>query len=104
VLHLLGTVAARHLADIAHDVLGADGLASAGLAADDHALALGVDEHVAVHEVGEGVDVGRVLDLGGACVHLDFLVGEVAELFVGVDGDEDGSDVGVDVVVEEALL
>ncbi len=53
--------AARHLGDVAHDVLGADSLAGAALTADDDALVLRLDQHVAVHVVGQRVNVRRVL-------------------------------------------
>ena len=55
------------LREVVHDELGRHRLAGARLAADDDALVLVVNLHVAVHGVGEGVHVGRVL-VGRLCL------------------------------------
>ena len=51
----------QNLREVVHDELGGHRLAGARLPADDDALVLVVNLHVAVHVVREGVDVGRVL-------------------------------------------
>ena len=50
-----------YLSDVRHDQLGAHRFACARFAADDHALLLDIDQHVAEHVLGNGEDVWRVV-------------------------------------------
>eukprot|EP00051_Salpingoeca_urceolata_P021426 m.336288 g.336288 ORF g.336288 m.336288 type:complete len:561 (-) comp19795_c1_seq2:119-1801(-) len=95
--------ASRHLGNVLHDKLCRHGLSCPALPTDNHTLVLRINEHVPVSVVCQRVHVRGVLVHSGAGVLVNLFVGKVRHAFEGVDGNEHGSNVGVDEVVHVPL-
>jgi hypothetical protein len=100
---LSSSTGALYLSDVRHDQLGAHRFASARFAADNHALFLEIDQHIAEHILGNGEDVRCIVhwrlheldfdhssrrDAYRSSVAVHGMFAAVIHVSVRIDGDE----------------
>mmetsp|Transcript_21248 Transcript_21248/g.82449 ORF Transcript_21248/g.82449 Transcript_21248/m.82449 type:complete len:356 (-) Transcript_21248:194-1261(-) len=86
------------------DQLGGLSLSSSRLSTDQHGLVQLVLDHSIVGGLGDGEDMGRDLAEAGALVRAHMLARVDGQALIGVDGHENSARVGVDEVLNVAVL